>query len=301
MAQIQIKRGLETNLAALTLAAGELAYTTDTHKLYIGVDGTTAKILLNENVDLTDIIDDSADSTSTTYSSSKIKALIAASEAGDVIGYYLYGRTDPDTEFPVDEAGAGAIAFDFSTNTEYSFDEDAWVEGTAITPGANAEIEVQKMLDGTGVSGLSLVGHKADALWKDSTWVFIGVLPESGVYTDDTTVTGAGSEVSPIALKAITQSNNTTTDTLDFGDTFAVDAATINGYGQVTGKTTTEFTLPDIPEITQQDDTASESLDFGDTFEVETNVINSTGNVTGTTTTTFTLPSFPSSIDGGTF
>jgi hypothetical protein len=39
MTKIKIKRGLEANLGSLTLEDGELAITTDNHKLYVGVGG----------------------------------------------------------------------------------------------------------------------------------------------------------------------------------------------------------------------------------------------------------------------
>jgi hypothetical protein len=47
MAQIKLKRGLDANVAALVLAAGEPAFATDTGKLYVGIDGTTSKITVN--------------------------------------------------------------------------------------------------------------------------------------------------------------------------------------------------------------------------------------------------------------
>jgi hypothetical protein len=42
---IQIKRGLSTNFAAVNLAAGEPAFTTDDKKFYIGTG--TEKVLIN--------------------------------------------------------------------------------------------------------------------------------------------------------------------------------------------------------------------------------------------------------------
>lgn len=55
MAQkIQIKRGLEANLGSITLADGEFAVTTDTKKLYVGVEG--AKICLGGASSLGDML-----------------------------------------------------------------------------------------------------------------------------------------------------------------------------------------------------------------------------------------------------
>lgn len=47
MSTIQIKRGLSSNIGTLVLAIGEIAFTTDTKKVYVGVDGTTTKVMLN--------------------------------------------------------------------------------------------------------------------------------------------------------------------------------------------------------------------------------------------------------------
>lgn len=48
MAVLQIKRGPSTNLPALTLLAGELAFSTDTGKLYVG--NGASKVLINPDI-----------------------------------------------------------------------------------------------------------------------------------------------------------------------------------------------------------------------------------------------------------
>lgn len=41
---IKIKRGLSTNINSITLAEGELAFTTDTNELYIGTNSGNKKL-----------------------------------------------------------------------------------------------------------------------------------------------------------------------------------------------------------------------------------------------------------------
>jgi len=56
---LQIRRGLATDRAAVTPAAGELLYTTDQHKLYVG-DGSTAGGNLISGSGLTDVVNDTS-------------------------------------------------------------------------------------------------------------------------------------------------------------------------------------------------------------------------------------------------
>ena len=112
---IQFKTGLQTNVGAHILKRGEMAFTSDTSKLYVGVDGTASKIQITDIVfandfaslpvtgqldklyitktkkqyiwsgsayeelttDLTSIIDDLSTGTDKTLSASKIVSLLA--------------------------------------------------------------------------------------------------------------------------------------------------------------------------------------------------------------------------------
>ncbi|GHU93268.1 hypothetical protein FACS189479_04360 [Spirochaetia bacterium] len=91
---------------------------------------------------------------------------IAAAIAGDVIGYFEWGRVSSGIGFPTAGTLEGAKAFDFSTNTPYLFISGAWVSGSPLDLRHNAEIGIDFMLDGTDVGGHPLVGEGAKALWK---------------------------------------------------------------------------------------------------------------------------------------
>jgi hypothetical protein len=88
MAQIKIRRGTEVELSGATLALGELGYTTDTKKIYIG-NGISNTLVGATILDEDGFISNSANALATqqsikAYIASVLQASLTASDVDDV-------------------------------------------------------------------------------------------------------------------------------------------------------------------------------------------------------------------------
>lgn len=106
---------------------------------------------------------------------------IADSIARSGLGFWNYGRTLETTSFPVENVPAGAIAFDFTTNTEHDWNGTSWIENEEPLPvQKGTSITVIEMLDGMDITGVPMEGQKVEGVYNKNTWEFAVYKASSG-------------------------------------------------------------------------------------------------------------------------